>query len=137
MMTEEIIRIRERAKIHEAWCQVKHLLCAEEHGIETILKLAREKNEALESGDKELASLKLEQIQELALLTDEIRRIRQELVDMVFTFISEEKVKELRGGEADVLKKEEEAGSEGSEADCGEELQLFEEYTEEQEARVR
>ena len=94
-------------------------------------------NEALESGDKELASLKLEQIQELALLTDEIRRIRQELVDMVFTFISEEKVKELRGGEADVLKKEEEAGSEGSEADCGEELQLFEEYTEEQEARVR
>jgi len=90
-MSEKIARIRERAKVHEIWCQAKHLLCAEEHGIETIQKLAREMNEALESGDKKLASMKLAQIQELALLTDEIRRIRQEIVDMVFTFISEEK----------------------------------------------
>ena len=127
-MTEEIIKIRERAKIHEAWCQIKHVLCAEEHGIETIQKLAREMNEALDRGDKDIATLKLNQIQELALLTDELRRIRQELVDMIFTFISEEKIRELKGGEVNVHKEKEEIRVKGSGEDCGEEIQLFEEY---------
>ena len=109
-------------------CQIKHVLCAEEHGIETIQKLAREMNEALDRGDKDIATLKLNQIQELALLTDELRRIRQELVDMIFTFISEEKIRELKGGEVNVHKEKEEIRVKGSGEDCGEEIQLFEEY---------
>jgi len=126
---EKIVRIRERAKIQESWCIIKHLLNAEEHGTETIQKLSREMSEALESGDKKLASMKLIQIQELALLTDEIRRIRQEIVDMVFTFISEEKA--LESGRGNVSEEKAEAGAEGSGEDCG--LQLFEEYTSEEE----
>jgi len=128
-MKEEVIRIRERAKIQEIWCSVKHLLNAEEHGVETIQKLSREMNEALARGDKDLAMVKLRQIQELALLTDEIRRIRQEIVDMVFTFISEEKA--LESGIGNVSEEKAEAGAEGSGEDCG--LQLFEEYTSEEE----
>lgn len=127
-MTEEIIKIRERAKVEEIWCCVKHLLNAEEHGVETIQKLAREMSDALDIGNKELASLKLEQIQELALLTDEVRRIRQRIVDLVFTFISEEKIRELKGGEVNVHKEKEEIRVKGSGEDCGEEIQLFEEY---------
>jgi len=120
-MKADVMRIRERAKVEESWCCVKHLLNAEEHGVETIQKLAREMNEALELGDKETASMKLDQIQRLALLVDEIRRIRQNIVDLTFTFISEMKAEEI-GGKSHVIQKEKErsSGEEGSgESDSG------------------
>lgn len=126
-----VARIRERAKIEEIWCCVKHLLNAEEHGVETIEKLAREMNEALEHGDKGTASIKLDQIQRLALIVDEIRRLRQETVDLVFTFISEMKAEEI-GGKTHAVQKEEEekelSGEEGSGGDPRKE-DLFKEYT--------
>ena len=94
-MSEEIISIRERAKIEETWCSIKHMLCAEEHLLETVQKLAREKYECEERGDKESALQKLEQIVVLSEIADRIRFLRQRTVDVAFAFISESKLREI------------------------------------------
>jgi len=125
-----VMSIRERAKVEELWCFVKHLLNAEEHGVETIVKLAREMREALDAGKNDVAVTKLDQIQRLALLVDGVRRFRQEAVDLVFIFKSEMKLEELEGEKHAVREKEEKqsSGEEVSGEDPRVEEDLFKEY---------
>jgi len=75
----KITGIRERALAEENWCAIKHLLCAEEHVLETIQKLQRRFQER---EDKEA----LVAIIELSRIADSIRALRQRLVDYAFEF---------------------------------------------------
>ena len=79
--------IRERALKEELWCAVKHLLCAEEHIIESVQKLIREAKEI----DGVRDSL------ELLMIADSVRALRQRLVDVALGVESE--LREHRHGE--------------------------------------
>ena len=79
--------IRERALVEESWCIVKHLLCAEEHTIETVQKLMRMREE-----NKELDPI----INELLELGDTIRLIRQRIVDITLRFEKHEEKENRR-----------------------------------------
>ena len=76
-------------------CAIKHMLNAEEHLLETVQKLAREKTECENVGDKEGALEKLGQIAELSEIADTQRWLRQRTVDVIFSFIGESKLREL------------------------------------------
>jgi len=64
--------IRERALKEELWCAVKHLLCAEEHLIESAQKMIREAKEISEA----------KEIIETLIIADSVRSLRQKLVDI-------------------------------------------------------
>jgi len=72
-------KIREKALAEENWCAVKHLLCCEEHIIETIQKLQRIWHD---SNDDKI----LKMIIELNKIGDSVRLLRQRLVDLAFEF---------------------------------------------------
>jgi len=75
----KITGIRERALAEENWCSIKHLLCAEEHVLETIQKLQRMFQEQ-ENQELIIAII------ELSRIADSIRALRQRLVDYAFVF---------------------------------------------------
>jgi len=78
--------IRERALKEELWCAVKHLLCSEEHILESTQKLIREVKEI--SGVKD--SL------ELLMIADSVRALRQRLVDIILGIENELGKRRLR-----------------------------------------
>ena len=82
-------KIREKALAEENWCAVKHLLCCEEHIIETVQKLQRIWHD---SGEPEDVN---EIIKEMNRIGDSVRLLRQRLVDLAFIF--EEMAKEESG----------------------------------------
>ena len=75
------MKIRERALAEENWCAIKHLLCAEEHVLETIQKVQRIMTE--DQGKSEEC---IKAIIELSQIADSIRAPRQRLVDYAFVF---------------------------------------------------
>jgi len=91
--------MRERALKEELWCGVKHLLCAEEHIIESVQKLIREA--------KEINSVK--DSLELLMIADSVRALRQRLVDI--TLGLENELRELRPREATENTGEEKKGN--------------------------
>ena len=78
-------KIREKALAEENWCAIKHLLCCEEHVIETVQKLQRIWHD---SNDNKILKI----IIELNKIGDSVRLLRQRLVDLAFEF--EEMAKE-------------------------------------------
>ena len=78
-------KIMEKALAEENWCAVKHLLCCEEHVIETVQKLQRIWHD---SNNNKI----LKMIIELNKIGDSVRLLRQRLVDLAFEF--EEMAKE-------------------------------------------
>jgi len=87
--------IRERALVAEYWCAVKHLLCAEEHLLETCQKLAREYTEAVDGKDYKEARGLLERIGELSYVSDRIRYYRQILVEGLINVLIERTLKDM------------------------------------------
>jgi len=73
------LELRERALMQESWCAVKHLICAEEHVLETVQKMLRERNK-----NEKLREIYDPYIEEMLIIADKIRLLRQRIVDIMF-----------------------------------------------------